>query len=222
MNKRALIFDFDGLILDTESPEFDVWQAIYREYGQELAAETWGQIVGGWGASRFDAADHLVELAGNGLNPEALRKRHQSESDAIVLQQPLMPGVLDYLDAARRLDLRLSIASSSPHSWVDPHLSRFEITYRFDAVICRDEVPPGRTKPHPDLFLKALAVLGVRANEAIVFEDSPNGVAAARAAGVFVVAVPNPMTALLNLEGADLKLNSLADLSLPDLLNKML
>ena len=106
MNKRALIFDFDGLILDTESPEFVVWQAIYREYGQELAAETWGQIVGGWAASNFDAAEHLVELAGNGLNPEVLRKRHQSESDAIVLQKPLMPGVLDYLDGARRLGPR--------------------------------------------------------------------------------------------------------------------
>ena len=222
MQKRALIFDFDGLVLDTESPEFDVWQAIYRQYGQELAAETWGQIVGGWGASRFDAAEHLVELAGNGLNPEALRARHQSESDGIVLKQPLMPGVLDYLDGARRLGLRLSIASSSPHSWVDPHLSRFAITHRFDAIICRDEVPSGRTKPHPDLFLKALAVLGVRAEEAIVFEDSPNGVAAARAAGIFVVAVPNPVTALLNLDAADLKLNSLADLSLPDLLNKTL
>ncbi len=222
MKKRALIFDFDGLILDTESPEFDVWQAIYREYGQELAAETWGQIVGGWGASRFDAAEHLAELAGNGLDPEVLRARHQSESDALLRRQPLMPGVLDYLDGARRLGLRLSIASSSPHSWVDPHLSRFEITGRFDAVICRDEVPPGRTKPHPDIFLKALAVLGVRPDEAIVFEDSPNGVAAARAAGVFVVAVPNPMTALLNLDAADLKLDSLADLSLPDLLNKTL
>ncbi len=222
MKKRALIFDFDGLILDTESPEFDVWQAIYRQYGQELAAETWGQIVGGWGASRFDAAEHLAELAGNGLDPEVLRARHQSESDALLRRQPLMPGVLDYLDGARRLGMRLSIASSSPHSWVDPHLSRFEITGRFDAVICRDEVPPGRTKPHPDIFLKALAVLGVRPDEAIVFEDSPNGVAAARAAGVFVVAVPNPMTALLNLDAADLKLDSLADLSLPDLLNKTL
>jgi HAD superfamily hydrolase (TIGR01509 family) len=220
MKKRALIFDFDGLILDTESPEFDVWQAIYRQYGQELAAETWGQIVGGWGASRFDAAEHLVKLAGNGLNPETLRARHQSESDALLRQQPLMPGVLDYLDQARRLGLRLSVASSSPHSWVDPHLSRFEITHRFDAVICRDDVPPGHTKPHPDLFLKALDVLGVRAEEAVVLEDSPNGVAAARAAGVFVVAVPNPMTALLDLDAADLKLDSLADMSLPDLLNK--
>jgi HAD superfamily hydrolase (TIGR01509 family) len=222
MKKQALIFDFDGLILDTESPEFDVWQAIYREYGQELAAETWGQIVGGWAASDFDAAEHLVKLAGNGLKPEALRQRHQSESDAIVRQQPLMPGVLDYLDQARRLGLRLSIASSSPHSWVDPHLSRFALTQRFDAIICRDEVHPGRTKPHPDLFLKALAALGVRADEAIVFEDSPNGVAAARAADIFVVAVPNPMTALLDLDGANLKLNSLADLSLVDLLNKTL
>jgi len=222
MKKRALIFDFDGLILDTESPEFDVWQAIYREYGQELAAETWGQIVGGWGASRFDAAEYLVDLVGNGLNAGALRARHQSESDALIHQQPVMPGVEDYLSGARRLGLHLSIASSSPHSWVDPHLSRCALAHHFDAVICRDDVPPGRTKPNPDLFLEALAAAGAQPDEAIVFEDSPNGVAAALAAGIFVVAVPNPMTALLNLEGANLKLDSLADLSLVDLLDKTL
>jgi len=219
MKIKTLIFDFDGLILDTESPEFDVWQAIYREYGQELAPETWGQIVGGWGASDFDAAEHLVELAGDGLNAEELRARHRSESDALVLQQPILPGVMDYLDEARRLSLRLAIASSSPRSWVvDTHLTCLGLVDRFEAIICRDDVPPRRTKPHPDLFLKVLDVAGVQAEEAIVFEDSPNGVKAARAAGIYVVLVPNPFTALLKTDGANLTLESLTEISLQKLL----
>ena len=226
MKIKALLFDFDGLILDTETPEFRVWQAIYREYGQEFPAERWGQIVGGGGEPHFDAAGYLAELAGDGLNANALRARHKSESEALVLQQPVLPGVVDYLDDARRMGLRLAVASSSPHSWVDSHLARLRLADRFpaasgrgfDAIICGDDVPPGRTKPHPDVFLKALGAVSVKANEAIVFEDSPNGVKAARRAGIYVVSVPNPMTALLKTDGANLTLNSLANMPLKELL----
>ena len=223
---KALIFDFDGLILDTESPEFDVWQSIYREYGHELQPETWGQIIGGYGISDFNAAEHLAELVGDGLDAGELNARQKSESDALILQQSILPGVVDYLDDARRLGLSLAVASSSPHSWVDTHLTRLGLAHRFptasgrgfDAVICRDDVAPGRTKPHPDLFLKALDALGVKADEAIVFEDSPNGVTAARAARIFVVRIPNPVTALLKSDGANLTLESLAQISLEEIL----
>jgi HAD superfamily hydrolase (TIGR01509 family) len=219
MKTKALIFDFDGLILDTESPEFRVWQSIYREYGQELQPETWGQIIGGYGISNFNAADHLTELVGDGLNAQKLEARYRSESDALILQQPVLPGVLDYLDDARHLGLGLAVASSSPHSWVDPHLTRLRLANRFHVILCRDDVPPGRTKPHPDLFLKALDAVGVDADEAIVFEDSPNGVNAARAAGIFVVSIPNPITALLKMDSANMILKSMDDMPLQDLLN---
>jgi len=218
MKIRALLFDFDGLILDTEPTEFRVWQSIYREYGQEMLPETWGQVIGGYGISNFDGAVHLAELLGNGANVQELHARYRSESDALILQQPVLPGVVDYLDDARRLELLLAVASSSPHSWVDTHLARLGLADRFDVIICRDDVPPGRTKPHPDLFLKALDALGVRADEAIVFEDSPNGVNAARTAGIFVVSIPNPITALLKVDGANLTLDSLAQISLQELI----
>ena len=219
MTIKALLFDFDGLIVDTETPEFQVWQGIYREYGHELTAEQWGQIVGGWGISDFDAATHLVELVGDGLNVEELRARHRSESDALTLIQPILPGVVDYLDEARRLGLYLAIASSSPHSWVDTHLTRLGLYHRFDSIVCADDVSPGRTKPNPDLFLMALQRLEVQPSEAIVFEDSPNGIRAAKKAGIFAVAIPNPVTVRLKIEGADLTLNSLEELSLQDMLN---
>ena len=218
---KALIFDFDGLILDTETPEFRVWQGIYRERGQELAPAAWGRIVGGAGADHFDAAAHLAQIVGDGLDPVALRLRNQTESDALVLAQPVLPGVLEYLSDARRLGLRLAIASSSPHSWVDGHLGRLGLLDRFAPIICADDVPAGRTKPNPDLFVKALQVLGIRTGEALAFEDSPNGVRAARAAGIFVVCVPNPMTALLEFEGEDLRLGSLSDLPLAGLLARL-
>ena len=221
MTIKALLFDFDGLILDTETPEFGVWQAIYREYGQHLTAETWGQIVGGLGASQFDPAEHLVGLVGDGLAVEGLRARHKTESEALVLEQPILPGVEEILNEARQLSLRLAIASSSPHSWVDAHLTRLGLFDRFEAIICADDVPPGRTKPNPDLFLKAIDTLQVQASEALVFEDSPNGVQAARSAGIFVVAVPNPLTALLTTNGADLSLPSLVQISLTELLRQI-
>jgi len=221
MKTKALLFDFDGLILDTETTEFRVWQKIYREYGQEMLPETWGQVVGGYGISNFDGAVHLAELVGDGLDVQELHSRFRSESDALIRQQPILPGVVNCLDDASRLGLRLAVASSSPHSWVDTHLTRLGIADRFDATICGDDVPPGRTKPHPDLFLKALDVLGVRADEAVVFEDSPNGVNAARAAGIAVVSVPNPITALLKTEGSTLTLDSLAEIPLQELLNDL-
>lgn len=218
---KALIFDFDGLILDTETPEYQVWQTIYHEHGFELPHEEWGKIIGGYGAANFDAAEHLSLLTQGRLEPVSLRDRHRSESAALYLTQPILPGVMDYIHGAKRLGLKLAIASSSPHSWVDMHTGRLGILHHFDKVICRDDVTPGRTKPHPDLFLLALDRLGVQKEEAIVFEDSPNGVKAAQSAGIFVVAVPNPITSLLTFESADLTLTSLADLSLSQLLNKV-
>jgi putative hydrolase of the HAD superfamily len=218
---KALIFDFDGLILDTETTEFRVWQSIYREYGQEMLPETWGQVIGGYGISNFDGAVHLAELVGDGANIEELRARFRSESDAMILQQPVLPGVVDYLTDARRLGLHLAVASSSPHNWVDTHLARLGLADRFDVIICGDDVPPGRTKPHPDLFLKALEALSLELHEAIVFEDSPNGVKAARVAGIFVVKIPNPITTLLETESPNLTLDSLTQISLQDMLSKL-
>jgi HAD superfamily hydrolase (TIGR01509 family) len=218
---KALIFDFDGLILDTETPEYHVWQSIYREHGFELPDDEWGKIIGGAGLSNFDAAKHLSLLSQGRLDSVSLRDRHRSESHALNLAQTVLPGVMDYLHEAKRFGLKLAIASSSPHSWVDTHAKRLGIFDYFDKVICADDVAAGRTKPNPDLFLLALDQLRVRKDEAIVFEDSPNGVKAAKSAGIFVVAVPNPVTSLLSIENANLTLTSLTDLSLPELLNKV-
>ena len=218
---KALIFDFDGLILDTETPDFHVWQIIYQEHGFELPHDEWGKIVGGYGLAHFDAAEHLTSLSQGELDAVSLRDRHRSESHALTLAQPIMPGVIDYIQDAKRFGFKLVIASSSQHSWVDTHAKRLGIFAHFDTIICADDVGPGRTKPNPDLFLLALNQLNLQKDEAIVFEDSPNGVKAANQAGIFVVAVPNPVTSLLKINGANLTVSSLTDLSLSELLDKV-
>jgi len=218
---KALIFDFDGLILDTETPEYLAWQNIYQEHGYELPHDEWGKIIGGYGLSNFDAAEHLSLLSQGRLDSVSLRARHRLECDTAIARASILPGVLETIHEAKRLGIKLAIASSSHHAWVDAHVIRLGIFDHFDAVICADDVGVGRTKPNPDLFLSALNQLQVGKDAAVIFEDSPNGVKAANRAGVFVVAIPNPATSLLAIEGADLILKSLSDLSLSKLLDKV-
>ncbi len=218
---KALIFDFDGLILDTESPEVDMWTQIYTEHGFDFPLDEWVTVIGGSGSSNFDPAYHISLLSQGRLDPASMRTRHRSGSNALVLTNQILPGVTDYIHEAKQLGLKLAIASSSEHAWVDTHAKRLGILGYFDKVICSDDVGVGRTKPNPDLYLLALEQLQVQKNEAIVFEDSPNGVTAANRAGIFVVAVPNRITSKLNIGNASLILNSLSDLSLPALLNKV-
>lgn len=216
---RALIFDFDGLILDTETPEFQSWQEIYQDFGCTLLPETWGQIVGGNGASTFDPMTSLETLVGRTLDRAGLHARRRKRDSEIIAASPILPGVEAYLADARALGLRLAIASSSPHSWVDTHLLRLGLFTTFDAIICVDDV--GIAKPDPSLFLRAAEVLGVAKDEAIIFEDSPNGILAAKRAGIFCVAVPNPITRQLTFDAPDLRLHSLADLPLASLLQQI-
>ena len=218
---KALIFDFDGLILDTETPEYLAWQNIYHEHGFELPHEEWGKIIGGSGLSNFDAAEHLSLLSQGRLDSVSLRARHRLECDSAIARASILPGVLETIHEAKRLGLKLAIASSSPHSWVDGHAKRLGIFDHFDAVVCADDVGVGRTKPNPDLFLSALNQLQVGKDAAIIFEDSPNGVTAANRAGIFVVAVPNAVTSLLAIEGANLILSSLSDFPLIELLHQV-
>jgi HAD superfamily hydrolase (TIGR01509 family) len=213
---KALIFDFDGLILDTETPEVLVWQSIYKEHGFELPIDEWEKTVGGYGISNFNAAEHLSLLSSGGLDSVSLRLRYRKEADEIIHASSILPGVVNLIEQARKNGLQVAIGSSSPHSWVDTHANRLGIFHYFDHIVCADDVAPGRTKPNPDIFLRALEQLNVKNDAAVVFEDSLNGVLAARRAGIFVVAVPNPLTAKMGVAG-DLTVSSLAELSLEEL-----
>jgi HAD superfamily hydrolase (TIGR01509 family) len=212
---KALVFDFDGLILETETPAYETWAEIYREHGHELPRERWVQNIGA-AAWPFDALEHLASLVTAPVDREAIKARREARKVELVAALEAMAGVRDYLCDARRLGLKVAIASSAPDAYVCGHLERLAIRDGIDAVVCRDHVARG--KPFPDLYLRALEDLGVSAREAIAFEDSANGIAAAKAAGLRCVAVPNPVTSALDLSAADLRLDSLGDLGLEELL----
>jgi HAD superfamily hydrolase (TIGR01509 family) len=214
---KALIFDFDGLIVDTEVPIFRAWQRIYREHGQELPLDRWLTIIG-TAAGPFDPVIDLAKKTGTKLDePElkALEVLYYQEATAL---QQLLPGVIDYLVAARQLGLKTAVASSSTRKWVMDHLNRLGIGGHFDAIVCREDVK--RTKPDPDLYLTALERLGARPDEAIAFEDSSNGIHAAKAAGLFCVVVPNPLTVDLDLTAADLRLLTLEAMPLREVIKQ--
>jgi HAD superfamily hydrolase (TIGR01509 family) len=217
---RAFLFDFDGLILDTELASRAGWELLYREHGHELPADLWATLVGTTHAP-WNPMAHLEELVGEPLEREALNERRYAHEIALIEAEELRPGIEDYLAVAQRLGLKRAIVSSSSRRWVDMHLKRLEEAVGWDAI-CTADGDPARAKPAPVLYREALELLDVPPGEAVAFEDSPNGVLAAKAAGVFCVAVPNEVTRGLGLEeaGADLVLESLADLPPDELLRR--
>jgi HAD superfamily hydrolase (TIGR01509 family) len=215
---RGLLFDFDGLILDTEWPSLAGWQWLYREHGQELPLERWAELVGTIGAP-FDPMAHLEELVGSPLDRATLDERRRAHELTLLEAEELRPGIAEYLADSERLGLKRAIVSSSSRRWIDLNLRRLERLLDWDAIVAADH-DPERAKPRPTLYLEALELLALQPHEAVAFEDSPHGVTAARAAGVFCVAVPNRVTASLGLDGADLVLASLADMPLAELLER--
>ena len=211
---RAIIFDFDGLILDTEEPIYRSWLEVYEAHGENLPFERWVQIIGSTTAE-FNPQHHLEKRLGRPLAQEVLERRIGRRTELILAQQ-LLPGIVQHIDAAKSLGLLLGVASSSTRDWVSGHLDRLGILSKFDCVRCRDDVT--NAKPAPDLYLAVLDCLGVGASDALAIEDSPNGVIAAKRAGMRCVAIPNSITANLDLSPADLVLRSLSEVTLRDLL----
>ena len=212
---QALIFDFDGLILDTEVPDYQAWLEVYAEYNCELPLSTWATYIGG-AADVFDAYSDLEAQSGRFIDRQAIRTKRRKRYSELVAAQPILPGIVEYITAAKRLGLRLAVASSGTRDWVVGNLTRLALLESFNYIKCADDVK--HVKPDPALYLAALSALQIDAQQAIAFEDSPNGVRAAQRAGIFCVAIPNPLTSQLPLEHADLRLKSLADVPLETLL----
>ncbi|GAP20974.1 HAD family hydrolase [Leptolinea tardivitalis] len=215
MTIKAFIFDFDGLILDTETPEFEAWQQVFGQYGLSLPLSEWQKALG---TSRleFDPPTYLEELLGRPINKKKVEHAHKVIALSKITRLPALPGVETLIKTAHENGIRLGVASSSSADWVWCHLSRLGLARYFDTICGGNEVPA--VKPNPALFQMALRELDARPEEAIVFEDSPNGITGAHNAGIFCVAVPNAISGQLCIDHADLILSSLADISLRDLL----
>jgi len=215
---KALVFDFDGLILETETADYQSWSEIYRQHGCELPHSRWLDSIGreaGW----FDALGHLESLVGTPFDREGVRKRREKRWIELLAELDVMAGVRDYISEGRRLGLLLAIASSSPRAFVTQQLDRLGLGTVWEAVVCREDA--ALAKPAPDLYLRAIDLLKVAPQEALALEDSPNGIAAAKTAGLWAVVVPNPLTEGGDLSRADCRISSCAELSLVELIDRI-
>jgi HAD superfamily hydrolase (TIGR01509 family) len=215
---KAIIFDFDGLILDTESSDYESWQVLYAAHGRELPFDLW---LGNLGTlNRIDLGEHLATLVDRPLDTVILHQQRRQHHHEMIAHLSVMPGVEEIIRQAKAMGIKLAVASSSPHSWVDTHLARLDLLDYFDCTACRDDVD-GRAKPDPAVYLKALEKLGVAGHEAVALEDSLNGIRAAKAAGIFCVAVPGPLVRHLDFGAADCRVESLAELRLAEVYHRI-
>ncbi len=210
---RALVFDFDGLIIDTETPLIDSYGAVHTAHGIPFDRALFVRNVG--------HADYAFD-PWQGFSPHtdraALELERRIVKDQLLLRQPVLPGVADLLASAKKAGLSLGIASNSEHTWVEPHLSRVGLIHYFSFFACRGDTPS--PKPEPDLYKLVLNRFGLRGHEAIAFEDSHTGSLAAKRANLWTVAVPNVSTSHHDFSHADLRVNSLAEVTLPALIEK--
>jgi len=204
---RALIFDFDGTILDTETPEVEAWRAIFRSHGLAYPDEYWMNAIGR-GADEIDKTpiQLLSELAGCEIDRASVILEYERLRMSAINAAECRPGIRELISQAMAAGLGLGVASSSHHAWIDGLLARLGLFDSFTIIACADDVP--RTKPFPDLYLAACEGLGVDPVDAAAIEDSPNGIRAAKSAGLRVVAIPNPCTVQMDLGEADLVLDS--------------
>lgn len=212
------MFDFDGLIFDSETHEYETVLELFAEHGAELPLEVWGECVGRE-PGFFDPYAYLEERTGARVDRDALDARRRTRFYERVEAEGPIAGVEEALRAARSLRLKVGLASSSGREWVEPQLRRLGLWHFFDCVRTGDEVE--QAKPDPELYRSVLHCLGVDASRAVAFEDSPNGALAAKRAGMYCVVVPNRITATLQFGEHDLRLESLMQAELADLIARI-
>jgi HAD superfamily hydrolase (TIGR01509 family) len=208
---RALVFDFDGLILDTETPLIDAYGEVHARHCVTFDRSLFLRSVG-HADYAFDPWHGFSQHA----DRAALELERRACKDELLLRQPVLPGVLALLEAARAADIRVGLASNSQHDWVDPHLTRLGLFGHFDFIACREDARS--PKPEPDLYRLVLNRFGLRGHEAIAFEDSHAGSLAAKRANLWVVAVPNESTAHHDFSHVHFRVPSLAEVTLASLI----
>ena len=210
MNLQALIFDFDGLIVDTEKPGFDSWNELYTDFGQRLTLLDWTKATGYVGG--FDPGVHLEDLLGRKLDWTNLAPRRDARNWELTLQQTVLPGIRELMVSAANAGARIGVASNSGFGWVNDGLERLGLRGFIGAIVTRDMVL--NPKPAPDVYLKTAETLEVSPAYCVALEDSEPGCRAAKAAGMRAVAIPNQFSERQDLSVADLVVPSAEGLSL--------
>ena len=204
---HAVLFDFDGVILDTEWPIYQTWHDLFQREGHPLPPEIYVKCIG----SDFDTwspEKYLEQLTGKDFDWESENAARQIDIVRAVNTLTPMPGVAELIELTK--DKANAVVSSSSHDWVDGWLAKVELEQHFDITVCRGDAK--RIKPAPDLYLEAARQLDVNPENCLVIEDSLNGMLSALGAGMQVIAVPNQLTNMLDFSAADWKIDSLAEL----------
>lgn len=191
----TVLFDFDGVLVDTEWAIYDAWHRTFQRHHHPLPLEVYTQCIGSDFAT-WSPKTHLEELTGQAFDWHDLDAKRQEEILADLAQEGPMPGVLALLSQLKEAGVNCAVVSSSSHDWVDNWLEKLGLRPWFSEVVCRGDAP--RIKPAPDLYLEAVRRFGKSAENCLVIEDSLNGVKAANAAGCPVWVVPNRVTAMLD------------------------
>ncbi len=208
-NIRGLIFDFDGVLVDTEWAIYQSWVRLYEREGQQISIETYSPCLGA-GYSHWDPAAHLENLTGKRYDWEKETPVRQAQIEADLAEMGLMPGALELLDWCAEQGIGITVASSSSRRWVQGWLERLGIFERFQGTFCRTD--GYAVKPNPALFLAAQRCLGLPAERCLIIEDTENGTISAQNAGIPCVAIANRMTAGTNLSRATWREEGLASL----------
>jgi len=207
---QALVFDFDGTVLDTETPVFESWADTYLMAGAvPVSLERWLEDIGKADGFGLDIRAELCSQLGVDALSAQVEERRKSMCDEMIRAQPVRAGVQQWIDAAQASAIPLAVASSSPTSWVETHLERLGLRQHFAALSCADPGIPG--KPDPTVYLGACDKLGVDPGAALAIEDSTHGVSAAIAAGMRCIAAPGPITKSMRFDHATLHVDSLGD-----------
>lgn len=213
----ALIFDLDGLIVDTESVVHSVWLSIFTQHGCSFTETEWSHAVGG--DSHFRPLDALRERSRLPIEATAsLMHTVETQIEARLDGIAPLPGVASWMHDAIRLGVRVGVASNSPREWVEARLTQVGLRDLVEAMSCRGE--SSNAKPAPDIYLTACSRLGVSPHRAVAVEDSRTGVTAAKAAGLRCIAVPNHLTRHHDLSAADLIVDSLATMDFADTMKR--
>jgi HAD superfamily hydrolase (TIGR01509 family) len=215
---RALLFDFDGTMLETESSSYGSWRELLAEHDYDLTHDTWSAAVGT--IDGVDPVELLESHLGAPVDRDALQHRQAALHREMLTEEVLRPGIQRIVDEARARGVHTAIVTSASERWVREHLGRLDLDAHWEHIVAADG-DPDRAKPAPLLYEEALALLGIAPAEGVAIEDSPNGIAAAKAAGLVTVAFPNPITARMDLGHADVVLHDLDGLGLEGLLTSL-
>lgn len=216
-NKRqAIIFDMDGLIIETEAVYFQIWQREFARDGLPFDVAGYQNLIGAHNiVGGYRPQQVLADHRKDGVSARELRHAVEQEALQTILDEEAKPGVLQVLNEADNRGFLLAVGSSSERDWVHGNLKRLGIIDRFDTIVTVDDVNKVG-KPEPDIYLEVLKNLDVAPQDALVLEDSNNGVVASHRAGIRVVAVPNEVTTGQDFSLAAAVIPSLEALNLDD------